>query len=180
MKASTHRAVVVAVAISIVALAAGSTASAAEATSAAQSVSAATLGTLSLSVPLPVVMSGLQPGISATGTGALVVVSTKSSWSMTVQDTAVTAPGHMLAAATGCAGSTASLASPLSVQVTSLLGGVTSAGPISLSGAAQSVATATGVLGAAALVTSYTQPVSASEALLTGCGYSISATYTLQ
>jgi hypothetical protein len=180
MKTSRQRCLIALAAAGILALGAGSTADAAEATSAAQSVSAATLGTLSLSVPTPVVMSGLQPGSTATGTGALVVLSTKSNWSMTVQDTATTAPGHMLAASTGCSGSAASLASPLTIQVSSLLGGVTSAGPVALSGTAQSAATATGVLGTAALVTSYSQPVSSSEALLTGCSYSISATYTLQ
>jgi hypothetical protein len=63
---------------------------------------------------------------------------------------------------------------------TGALGSVSSSGAVAISGSAQSVASGTGVLGTAVLTTSYTQPVTSSESLLTGCSYSLTATYTLQ
>jgi hypothetical protein len=158
------------------------TPSAALASSAGQSISGLTLETLSLSVPTPVGLSGLQPGSTSTGTGSMLVVSTKGSWSLSVQDNAAGTPGHMVAAGVGCSSSESSLVSPLTVSMTGtgVLGSVSSSGAVAISGSAQSVASGTGVLGTAVLTTSYTQPVASSESLLTGCSYSLTATYTLQ
>ncbi len=169
-----------AAATAIALLFAAQSGSTAAASTAGQGVSGLTLETLSLSVPTPVVLSGLAPGTTATGTGALIVISTKGSWSLSVQDEAGGTPGHMAAAASGCSGSESSLISPLTVHVTSLLGGVGSSGIVPISGSAQTVATGAGVLGTAALSTAYSQSVASSETLLAGCSYSLTATYTLQ
>jgi hypothetical protein len=156
--------------------------SAALASSAGQNVSGLTLETLSLSVPTPVALSGLQPGSTSTGTGSMLVLSTKGSWALSVQDNAAGTPGHMVAAGVGCSGSESSLVSPLTVNVTgtAVFGSVNSSGAVAVSGSAQSVASGTGVLGTAVLTTSYSQSVASSESLLTGCSYSLTATYTLQ
>jgi hypothetical protein len=156
--------------------------SAALASSAGQSISGLTLETLSLSVPTPVALSGLQPGSTSTGTGSMLVLSTKGSWSLSVQDNAAGTPGHMVAAWAGCSGSESSLLSPLTVDVTGtgVLGSVSSSGAVAISGSAQSAASGTGVLGTAVLTTSYSQSVASSESLLTGCSYGLTATYTLQ
>jgi hypothetical protein len=154
----------------------------AEATTATQQVSGTSLGLLSLAAALPATFTtGFQAGSTATTTGLLTATDTSPSFSLTVQDNATGTPGHMVAAASGCTGSAASLGNPLSVNVSSLLGGVTSAGPISVSGTAQTVASATNQLLAATVFTAnYSQTIAASEVLRTGCVYSLTATYTLQ
>jgi hypothetical protein len=88
----------------------------------------------------------------------------------------------MVAAGVGCPSSEPSLLSPLAVNVTGtgVLGSVSSSGAVAISGSAQSVASGSGVLGTATLTTSYSQSVASSESLLTGCSYSLTATYTLQ
>jgi hypothetical protein len=125
--------------------------------------------------------TGFAAGQTATTTGTLVATDTNPGFNLTVQDTASAHPGHMVAAGTGCTGSVGSLLNPLSVSVTSPLGGVHSDGPVGISGAAQAVASATAApLAASVLTTNYSQTLAAGEDLLTGCVYSLTATYTLQ
>jgi hypothetical protein len=58
---------------------------------------------------------------------------------------------------------------------------VTSAGPVSISGSSQTVASSTSQPLAASLLTAnYSQSIGSAETLLTGCVYSLTATYTLQ
>jgi hypothetical protein len=120
------------------------------------------------------------PDKTATGTGALTATDTNPSWTLQVEDQGAGA-GKMVAAAAGCTGSDAMLANPLLVSVTSSLGGVSSSGQVSLSASNQTVASATSqTLAAATLTTNYTQVIPATEAMLAGCLYNITVTYTLQ
>jgi hypothetical protein len=155
---------------------------AADGASATQSVSGASLGVLAIAaVPATTFTTGFQAGNTATTTGLLTLTDTDPSWSLTVNDASTGNPGHMTAAALGCAGSEGSLQNPLSVNLTSVLGGVGSAGPVSISGVPQTVASATNQLLAASVLTAnYSQTINPSEVLLAGCVYSLTATYTLQ
>ena len=125
-------------------------------------------------------LAPFAPGKTATGTGSVTATDDTPSWTLQDQDHG-SGGGKRLAAATGCARSDAILANPLQVSVTSPLPGVTSAGQISLGSANKTVATGTGqVLTGAVLTTNYTQVIPLSEAMLTGCVYAITVTYTLQ
>lgn len=128
-------------------------------------------------VPLPFT-TGFYPGGTATSTGTLVVTDTSATPTLTVQDaTSTTNYGHMQAAATGCTGSEAFLANPLQVTVSGTP--FTSAGPVSLSHSATTVATASAPVAAVVLTTGYQQAINSTENLLAGCLYSVTATYTL-
>jgi hypothetical protein len=164
----------------IVALAIGP--ASAGAASSNQVVSGTTLGVLAIAAaPAAPFTTGFQAGSTATTTGLLTLTDTNPSWTLSVNDAATSTPGHMVAAAAGCNGSEPSLQNPLSVSVTSLLGGATSAGPVSISGSPQPVSSATNQLLAANIFTaSYSQTINSGESLLAGCLYSLTATYTLQ
>jgi hypothetical protein len=127
--------------------------------------------------------TNFSPGNTASTTGSLTATDTNPGWTLQVADTnsAGGNQGHMLAGASGCTGSDASLASPLSVAVTSPLGGVISTGAQALSGTSTTVASATAqLLAASLLTTSYSQVIPATEIMRSGCTYSLTATYTLQ
>jgi len=152
------------------------------AASAGESVSGTTLSELSLTAGTGALFTtNFSPGNTATSTGALTATDTNSSWTLQVQDTAASNAGKMKAGATGCTGSDAALANPLDVKITSPLGTVTSAGYVAISGSNQTVASASAQPLAANLLTSnYQQVIPTSEVMLTGCVYSLTATYTLQ
>jgi hypothetical protein len=166
--------------VAVVVLAAGP--GAAGAASSNQVVSGTTLGTLAIAaVPAATFTTGFQAGSTATTTGVLTLTDTNPSWTLSVNDAATGTPGHMVAAAVGCSGSESSLQNPLSVNVTSPLGGATSAGAVSVSGSSQTVSSATSQLLAASVFTAnYSQTIASGESLLAGCVYSLTATYTLQ
>jgi hypothetical protein len=159
-----------------------SDAGSATAASSTQAVSGTSLGVLAIAAaPTTTFTTGFQPGSTANTTGLLTVTDTNPSWSLTVNDAATSNPGHMTASALGCSGSESSLQNPLAVSVTSLLGGVNSVGPVNISGSPQTVASATNQLLAASVLTAnYSQTIGSGEALLSGCVYSLPATYTLQ
>src|SRR5947209_853417 len=114
------------------------------AASSTESVQGTALSTISLSAGTGATfLTNFNPGGTATASGALTAVDTNPSWTLAVKDSATTDPGHMGAGATGCTGSDAFLTNPLKVSVTSPLGGVTSAGSVAISGADQTVASAT-------------------------------------
>jgi hypothetical protein len=151
------------------------------ATSGGQQVSGTTLSELSLTPgPAAAFTTNFSPGNVASASSSLTATDTSPSWTLTVQDNG-TGAGKMVAGATGCTNSEATLQNPLAVDVTSSLGGVTSAGSVSLSGSAQTVASATAApLAATVFTTAYSQTILSSEAMVTGCVYSLTATYTLQ
>ncbi len=157
-------------------------ASPALAVSVGENVTGTTLGSLSLTAGTGAVFAtNFSPGNTATASGALTATDTNSSWTLQVKDTASSNAGKMAAAAVGCSGSDANLANPLQVTVSSPLGGVTSAGAVSISGTNQTAASATSqLLAANVLTTNYSQTIPSSEVMLTGCVYSLTATYTLQ
>jgi hypothetical protein len=171
----------VATAVSVIACT-GVFAASASAASVGESVSGTTLSELSLTAGTGAVLAtNFSPGNTASSTGLLTATDTNSSWTLQVKDTASSNAGKMKAAAVGCTGSDAALANPLSVNVTSPLGGVTSAGSVSISGSNQTVASASAQpLAANLLTTNYSQTIPSSEVMLTGCVYSLTATYTLQ
>lgn len=177
---ATRLAVTSSVIATAMALAAGS--EPAVAATATQQVSGTALGILAIASVTPATFTtGFQAGSTATATGSLLTTDTSPSWTLSVEDTATGAPGHMVAGATGCSGSASSLQNPLAVTVTSVLGGATSAGAVSISGTNQTVSSATNQLLAASIfTTNYSQTFAADEALRTGCVYGLTATYTLQ
>ena len=166
----------------IVMIGIGALASPAYAVSAGESVSGTTGTSLSLTAGTGAVFaSNFSPGNTATASGLLTATDTSPSWTLQVKDTASSNAGKMAAAATACSGSDANLGNPLQVNVTSPLGGVTSAGAVSISGTNQTVASATNqLLAANALTTNYSQTISSSQVMVAGCVYSLTATYTLQ
>jgi hypothetical protein len=146
--------------------------------------SAAACLVCSVSSAGPALLANLAPGQTATGASSLSLLDTlSSSWTLQAQDSGSGA-GHMVAGGTGCTGSSATLTNPLKVLVTptgSLLGHATSAGQISLTSSAQTVATGTAaILSTATLDTGYTQVIPSAQRMLTGCSYSLTVTYTLQ
>jgi hypothetical protein len=163
-------------------VAVGSVPAQARAASSNQVVAGTSLGVLAIvAAPATSFTTGFQAGSTATTSGLITLTDTNPSWTLSVNDSATGNPGHMVAAALGCSGSEASLQNPLSVNVTSVLGGATSAGPVNISGTPQTVSSATNQLLAANVFTAnYSQTVNSSESLLTGCVYSLTATYTLQ
>lgn len=148
------------------------------AASTGQVVSGTTQSSISLALgTAPLFTTNFAPGNTATASGTLVATDTSAAPVLTVQDQAAANAGKMHAAATGCTGSEAFLANPLSVTITGT--GVTSSGAVSLSGTAQQVASATAPIAATTLTTSYSQTIGSAETMLTGCVYSLTATYTL-
>jgi hypothetical protein len=124
--------------------------------------------------------TNFTPGATASATGTLTATDTSPSWTLQVQDNGAGA-GHMVASASGCAGSDPQLANRLKVTVTSPLGGVVSAGSQSIGATPVTVASATSqLLASNVLTTSYLQAIPSNELMRLGCVYTLTATYTLQ
>jgi hypothetical protein len=161
----------------------GVLASPASAISTGETVAGTTLSSLSLTAGTGALLdpTHFAPGNTATGLGALTAIDTSPTWSLQVKDTAASNAGKLAAGTLGCTGSEANISSPLQVSVSSPLGGVTTAGTVSMSGTNQTVASATNQLLAADLfTTNYSQSIPSSDQMLNGCVYSLTATYTLQ
>jgi hypothetical protein len=153
----------------------------ADGASTSQPVTGTALETIAIAAAPATFTTNFRAGATATTTGVLTATDTNASWNLTVSDAAVGSPGHMIAAVAGCSGSEAKLENPLSVSVTSSFGKVISAGAVSISGSSQTVASSTSEpLAAGLLSTNYSQTINSGETLLTGCVYSLTATYTLQ
>jgi hypothetical protein len=153
----------------------------ASAVDAGQLVSGTAVGTIALTIGTPGAFTGFSPGTTSGAAGTLVATSTNPSWTLSAKDAAVTTPGKMDAAGGAtCDGGVSSLSDSLKVTVT---GAGTSAGQISISDTAQTVASspAAGLpIAAAVLSTGYQQTIGSTEALEAGCVYSLTTTYTLQ
>jgi hypothetical protein len=135
---------------------------------------------LSLSAGTGAQLAPFRPGQTATGSGSLTATDPNPTWALTVLDTG-TGAGHMVKAPAGCAGSDAQLTNPLTVTVTGSAGGITSTGSQAISATATTVASGTSaLLLLTVLTTNYAQIIPPSQSLLTGCVYSLTATYTLQ
>jgi hypothetical protein len=136
---------------------------------------------ISLAAGPGAMFTSFSPAHTATATGALTATDTSGAWTLQVQDNG-SVGGHMVAAATGCGGSDSQLANALTVNVTSGLGAnFISSGVTTISGSPATVAYATAqVLTASVLTTNYSQLIPATEVMLTGCVYTLTATYTLQ
>jgi hypothetical protein len=130
---------------------------------------------LSLTIGTPATFANFRPGQTATGSGSLVATALPP-WTLTVADLGSGA-GHMVKAGTGCNGSDSQLTNALTVSVT---GSGTSAGTKSIGATPTTVASGSNILVAAVLTTNYSQVIPASQTMLTGCVYSLTATYTLQ
>ena len=139
---------------------------------------------VAVSTPATAFTTGFQPGGTANTTGALLVTDTSSSPTLQVADLTSTSnngkmqllnPNGILNPA-GCSASESVLGQALGVSVTGT--GVT-AHSVSLSGANQTVATATAPVAAGVWTTNYSQSIGSGETLLTGCLYNVTATYTL-
>jgi hypothetical protein len=137
-----------------------------------QPVSGTTASVLGIASSGPVVLTGLSPGQTATGSGAVTVTSTGPTWVLRIHDAAVTNPGHLLRT-TGSTGATA-LAQALQWSTAPTLGGTGGSG--TLSGSA--VAAASGVFSDSVNV-SYSQPIGSAEQLAAGSVYSLTVTWTI-
>jgi hypothetical protein len=143
---------------------------------AALATSAAPASALSLSAGTGATLAPFQPAHTATGSGSLTVVDLSLNWTLTVNDAGPGA-GHMVKSAVGCSGSDAQLTNALSVTVTGL--GVTSTGATVIGATAATVASGP-ITAGVGLTTGYSQVIPASQTMLTGCAYTLTATYTLQ
>jgi hypothetical protein len=164
----------------VAAVAMGATAGSAMAATAGEIVSGTTLGTLALTGSFATFTTGFEPGGTATATGLLTATDTNGSATLTVGDSG-TGVGHMIkATGSTCTGSDAQLANALTTNVTGT--GFTSAGAkaIPIASSPVTVATAAAPIALDLLLTTYTQVIPGSEVMLTGCVYSLTATYTLQ
>lgn len=133
---------------------------------------------LGISLPGSATLSGLVPGQTATATGLGVTVSgVVLPWSLSVQAESSATPGHMRAAATGCSSSETYLQSPLHATASAVLGTTTIRAP-SFDLGSSSVLVAQGTV-ADVVTMGYSQPVATTEALQTGCSYSITLTFTV-
>jgi hypothetical protein len=161
----------------VAASAAFATSASAAGTTGDQLVGGTTLSTLSLGVSTPaVLLTGFAPGGSASGTGAVVVTSTNP-WNLKAADGTANA-GHLGQTGGTCTGSEATTANALSVTTTGVVpGNTTSTGAVSLNGTPQKVA---GGVFADTLTNAYTLALGDTEALLTGCVYGTTITYTVQ
>lgn len=148
--------------------------------SAAALIPAAPAGAvLGLSTGTPATFASLGPGSTSTATGTVVVTTTLGvGWTLTAHDASTSSPGRLdkLVSDAHCATGDDSLTNPVALHVT---GGGTSAGSITLSGAAQTVASGSTLLVAAALTTAYQQVVPAGQRMAAGCPYQITTTFTL-
>jgi hypothetical protein len=144
-------------------------------------VTGTTLGTLAIVGTPASFTTDFAPGETATTTGSLEAVDTNPGFTLSVSDAATGSPGHMIAAGSGCTGSEAHLHNAVSVSATTTATGVTSTAPVSISGALQTVASATAAApGLTSFTTHFSQVMTAGEAMLTGCVYSMTSTFTLQ
>jgi len=151
-----------------------------------QLVSGAPLSTLALGVTTPTVAFALfGPGQTSSGTGALLVTSTQA-WTLQGQDNSNLGAnnGHLVKSGALCpATAESSTANALGITsagtVPGLLaaGGTVSAGPKTLSNAAQTVAQGSVT---DTITNTYGIFVGAGEQMGTGCTYSTTATYTVQ
>lgn len=134
---------------------------------------------ISLTAGPAATLSPFSTGQTGTGQSSLTATDTSGSWTLQAADQGAGA-GAMVASPTGCTNSAPQLAKPLQVSISTGLSGVSTT-TINLSASNQIVASASSVpLTAAVLTTNYTQVIPADQALLTGCVYTISVTYTLQ
>jgi len=157
----------------------GAFAGPAMAATAGELVQGTTLGTLALSGSAATFTTNFDPGGTATASGLLTATNTAASSTLTVGD-AGTGAGHMIkTVGVTCTGSDAQLTNALTTNVTGT--GVTSSGAKSIpaSGSPVTVATAAAPISAAALTTAYSQAIPAAQVMLTGCVFSLTATYTL-
>jgi len=136
-----------------------------------QPVSGTVLPILGISVSGPVVLTGLAPGQTATGTGVVTVTST-GPWVLRNQDLDTTSPGHLLR--TAGSGGVSSLAQALGWTATPTLGG--SGGSGTLSGTSQTAAS--GTLSDVVNV-GFSQTVGSVEQLQAGNVYGLTVTWTV-
>ena len=181
MKLSTKHSVLAACAAAIAFAAA---APSAQAASVGEGIAGITGGTIALTAGSGAVFAtGYSPGSTATSTGVLTATTTNPSWTLSVQDNGAGA-GHMVSGNPAlCSGSDGQVTNSLQVGVTApgSLGGFQSAGTKTISGSAVTVASATGqLLAASVLTTNYSQVIPSGQVMLAGCPYSLTATYTLQ
>jgi hypothetical protein len=147
-------------------------------------VSGTTLGLLSLTSVTPAVFTtNFTPGGTAATTtnGTLLATNTAASSTLTVGDGGADPAGHMRATGGTCTGSDASLTNALSTTLTAAAG-ITSSGsvPIPAIASPATVATAAIPIAAKTLTAAYGQVIPAAQVMLTGCVYTLTATYTLQ
>ena len=137
----------------------------------------ASASALGISVGGSGALSALQPGQTATsGTVPITVTGVLAPWAVSVSAESSPTPGHLRSSGAGCANSPTSLLSPLHLTTTRTLGTTTIDQP-SLDMGSATTQLAHGTVADVVNVV-YSQPVSTSEAIVTGCAYQITLTYT--
>jgi hypothetical protein len=177
----THRAKRTRTAVSLAAaamVALGAFAGPAMAAGATEIVSGTTQGLIALTGTAAAFTTGFTSGSTATATGLLTATNTTATSSLSVND-AGAATGHMIAA-TGatCAAGDQILTNALNVTVTGT--GFASAGQTAIVAGVVVVGTAAAPIAAKPLTTTYLQVLPDVQRMLTGCVYTMTATYTLQ
>jgi hypothetical protein len=149
-------------------------------------VSGTTLGSLALTVSTPAVFTtSFSPGNTASASGVVLATSTSPSWTLTAKDNG-TGAGKMIQTGGTCTGSDSQLTNALTLTVdgTALTGGQ-SAGSKTLSGSAQTVASASAgatnllPIAAAPLTVAYSQVIPTTQVMTAGCIYGLTTTFTI-
>jgi hypothetical protein len=132
---------------------------------------------LGLGVSSPsVTLANFAPGLTATGSGALLVSGVLTPWTLKVADTSGNA-GHLAPAAVGCAGSEPQTANALSASASGLLGTTSGAGAVLIAASSKTVATG---VAADTVNVAYSLDVARTETMRAGCVYSTTVTFTVQ
>jgi hypothetical protein len=137
-----------------------------------QPVSGTTLNVLGLAVSAPVVLTNFAPGQTATGTGVVTVVST-GPWVLRTHDGGASATAGRMLRTTGSGGA-AALAQALHWSAAPTLGGTGASGNLTGSSVVASSGTLSDVVNV-----SFSQPIGASEQLVSGNVYQVTVTWTV-
>ena len=142
-------------------------------TSLAAADSAAALG-IGISTPT-VAMSSFAPGMTASGSGGIVVSGVLAPWTLKASDSAHA--GHMVPGTAGCTGSAPQTANAMTLSGSGSIGTTNSAGVVTVGTSPQTVAN--GIVADTVNVT-YTLVIGRTEVMRAGCVYSTTVTFTVQ
>lgn len=131
---------------------------------------------LGLGVSTPsVTLANFGPGLTATGSGAVVVTGVLAPWVLKASDSAN--GGRLVPGAVGCSGSEGRTANALTLRATGAIGTTASAGTVTVGAAAVTIAN--GVV-ADTVTMNYSLDIGRTEVMRAGCTYSTTVTFTVQ
>jgi hypothetical protein len=122
-----------------------------------------------------VTLTNFGPGLTASGTGAVVVTGVLTPWVLKVSDP--TNAGHLVPGAIGCADSESHTVNGLSVRSAGVLPTTASAGTLSIGTSSQTLANGAAV---DTVNLTYSLDVARTEVMRAGCVFSTTVTFTVQ